>query len=46
VGCAEAGADAILAKLVASALGVTAIAALARFCGSGGRTRSYFACLA
>ena len=42
----EAGAGATLAKLVASALGVTAIAALALFRGTGGRTGSDFTCLA
>ena len=45
-GSIEAGADATLAKLVASALGVTAIAALALFRGTGGRTGSDFLCLA
>jgi hypothetical protein len=45
-GSLEAGAEATLAKLVASALGVTAIAALAVFRGTGGRTRSDLACLA
>ena len=42
----DAGAGATLAKLVASALGVTAIAALALFRGTGGRTGSDFLCLA
>jgi hypothetical protein len=42
----EAGAGATLVKLVASALGVTTIAALALFRGTGGRTGSDFACLA
>ena len=41
-GSIEAGAGATLAKLVASALGVTAIAALALFRGTGGRTGSDF----
>ena len=45
-GSVEAGAGATLVKLVASALGVTAIAALALFRGTGGRTGSDFACLA
>ena len=42
----EAGAGATLVKLVASALGVTAIAAIALFRGTGGRTGSDFLCLA
>ncbi len=42
-GSVEAGAGATLVKLVASALGVTAIAALALFRGTGGRTGSDFA---
>jgi hypothetical protein len=44
VGSAEAGADATLAKLVASAVGVTAIAAVALRRGTGGGTRSDLAC--
>lgn len=44
-GSVEAGAGATLVKLVASALGVTAIAALAFFRGTGGRTGSDLACL-
>lgn len=42
----EAGAGATLVKLVASALGVSAIAALALFRGTTGRTPSDLACLA
>lgn len=42
----DAGAGATLVKLVASALGVTAIAALAWFRGTTGRTPSDLACLA
>ena len=45
-GSVEAGAGATLVKLVASAVGVTAIAAVALFRGTGGRTRSDVACLA
>jgi hypothetical protein len=45
-GSVEAGAGATLAKLVASAVGVTAIAAVALLRGTGGRTRSDVACLA
>jgi hypothetical protein len=42
----EAGAEATLAKLGASALGVTAITTLALFRGTGGQTRSDLTCLA
>ena len=45
-GSVEAGAGATLVKLVASALGVTAIAALALFRGTGGRSGLDAACLA
>lgn len=44
-GSVEAGAGATLVKLVASALGVTAIATIALVRGTGGRTRSDLACL-
>jgi hypothetical protein len=45
-GSVEAGAGATLVKLVASALGVTAIAAIGLFRGTGGRTGSDLLCLA